>query len=303
MSRLAQARAPWASIACILLLLALIAGLQVKIDASSRAYVNQDEDLLLQSGRAAQRMSLGYDSLVADVYWTRAVQYYGARAGVPGSHFQLLSPLLDIATDLDPKLIVGYRFGAVFLAEPSPTGAGRPDLAIQLVKKGMAANPDNWYLVGDLAFLYYWYMNDYTDAAKTYMDGSKIPGAPSWMNIMAALVAQRGGSVETARMLWTEVYNSTQDKSVRTRAMETLRGLRALEDEQELDRLAQQYKDRFGHFPSTTDQLRESGLIRGNPVDPAGFPYLFGSEGKSALDPQSPIVIPKGLLLPSEIAP
>jgi hypothetical protein len=302
MSRSVHARSAWASLSCIVLLLALIAGLQAKIDGSSRAYVNEDEDLLLPSGRAVQRMSLGYDSLVADVYWTRAVQYYGARAGIPGSQFQLLAPLLNISTDLDPKLIVAYRFGAVFLAEPSPAGAGHPDLAIQLVKKGMAANPDNWYLVGDLAFLYYWYMNDYTAAAKTYMDGSKIPGAPSWMNIMAALVAQRGGSVDTAQRLWTEVYNSTQDKSVRARAMATLVGLRALEDEQELDRFAQQYKDRFGHFPANTGDLRDAGLIRGNPIDPAGFPYLFGPDGRSALDPQSPIVIPKGLLLPGEIA-
>jgi hypothetical protein len=302
MSSSLSTRAPWTSIACVLLLLALIAGLQVKIDASSRAYVNEDEDLLLRSGRAVQRMGLGYDSLIADVYWTRAVQYYGGRAGVQGSQFQLLSPLLDISTDLDPKLIVAYRFGAVFLAEPSPAGAGRPDLAIQLVKKGMAANPDNWYLVGDLGFLYYWYAHDYNAASQTYIDGSKIPGAPSWMKIMAALVAQRGGSVETARMIWTEVYNSTQDKSVRERAMETLRGLRALEDEQELDRLARQYKDRFGHFPATTGDLRDAELIRGNPIDPAGFPYLFSPDGESALDPQSPVMIPKGLQLPSDFA-
>lgn len=302
MSRPLQARAPWMSVASVLLLLALIAGLQVKIDASSRAYVNEDADLLLPSARPVQRMSLGYDSLVADVYWTRAVQYYGARAGVAGTQFRSLSPLLDIATELDPKLIVAYRFGAVFLAEPSPAGAGRPDLAIQLVKKGMAANPDNWYLVGDLGFLYYWYMDDYAAASQTYIDGSKIPGAPSWMKIMAALVAQRGGSIETSRMIWTEVYNSTQDKSVRERAMQTLQGLRALEDEQQLDKLALQFKDRFGHFPVSTGDLRDAGLIRGNPVDPEGFPYIFGAEGKSALDPRSSIVIPKGLLLPAEIA-
>ena len=302
MSRPLASRAPWTSIVCVLLLIVLIAGLQVKIDASSRAYVNQDEDLLLSSSRAVQRMSLGYDSLVADVYWTRAVQYYGARAGIPGSQFALLAPLLNIATDLDPKLIVAYRFGAVFLAEPSPTGAGRPDLAIQLVKKGMAANPDNWYLVGDLGFLDYWYLHDYAAASQTYLDGDKIPGAPSWMKIMAALVAQRGGSVETARMIWTEVYNSTQDRSVRQRAMETLRGLRALEDEQQLDLLAQQYKDRLGHFPATTGDLRDAGLIRGNPVDPDGNPYVYGPDGKSALSPHSTIVIPKGLLLPSDIA-
>ncbi len=301
MSQPPHTRAPWTSIACILLLLALIAGLQVKIDASSRAYTDESEELLLQSGRAVQRMSLGYDSLVADIYWTRAVQYYGARASISGSQFGLLWPLLDIATTLDPKLIVAYHFGAIFLSEPAPTGAGRPDLAISLVKKGMAANPDNWYLVGDLGFLYYWHEQNYAAAAQTYMDGSKIPGAPSSMKVMAALVAQRGGSIEASRMIWTEIYDSTQDKSVRERAIQTLRGLRVLEDEQQLDQLAQQYKDRFGHFPGTTADLRDAGFIRGNPVDPDGYPYAFGPDGKSALDPQSQIEIPKGLQLPSDV--
>ena len=302
MSGRGKSRAPWLAIVGIPVLFILIAMLQAKIDRSSRSYVDESEDLLLQSGRGVQRMSLGYDSLVADIYWTRAVQYYGARAGVDGAQFGLLWPLLDIATTLDPKLIVAYRFGAVFLSEPRPDGAERSDLAIQLVKKGMAANPDNWYLVGDLGFLYYWCRHDYAAAAQAYMDGSKIPGAPSWMKIMAALVSQRGGSIETSRMIWTEVYNSTQDKTVRERAMETLRGLRALEDEQQLDQLAQEYKNRLGHFPSTTSELRDAGLIRGNPVDPAGFPYDFGPDGKSALHPQSPIVIPKGLQLPSDMA-
>ena len=302
MSARSQKRPLWLAIVAIPLLFALLARLQVKIDSSSRAYADESEDLLLQSGRALQRMSLGYDSLVADIYWTRAVQYYGARAGVEGSQFTLHWPMLDIATTLDPKLIVAYRFGAIFLSEPSPTGAGRTDLAVQLVKKGMAANPDNWYLAGDLGFLYSWRLKDYPAAAQAYIDGSKIPGAPSWMKIMAALVAQSGGSIQTSRMIWTEVYNSTQDKTVRERAMETLRGLRALEDEQQLDRLAQEYKDRLGHFPSTTNDLRDAGLIRGNPVDPDGFPYAFGPDGKSALDPQSPIVIPKGLQLPSDTA-
>jgi hypothetical protein len=296
-----QRRPAWLAIAAVPVLFVLIAMLQAKIDASSSPDGKESEELLLPSGRAVQRMSLGYDSLAADIYWTRAVQYYGARAGIDGAQFGLLGPLLDIATTLDPKLIVAYRFGAVFLAEPPPSGANRTDLAIQLVKKGMAANPDNYFLAGDLGFLYYWHLHDYAAASQAYLDGSKIPGAPSWLTIMAALVAQRGGSIETSRVIWTQVYNTAQDNTVRQEAMETLRGLRALEDEQQLDRIAQEYKKRAGHFPATTEDLRDSGLLRGDPVDPAGFPYAFGADGRSALDPKSPVVIPTGLQLPSEM--
>lgn len=300
MSSSSQNRALWVAAVCVPLLFVAIAALQVKIDAGSSAFNRENEGLLLRSGSAVRRMTFGYDSLAADIYWTRVVQYYGSRAGVSGAKFEELWPLLDIATTLDSKLIVAYRFGAIFLSEPSPQGAGRTDLAINLVKRGMAENPDNWYLASDLAFLYYWHLKDYPAAAQAYLEGSKIPNAPSWFKIMAALVAQRGGSIETSRIIWTEIYNSTEDKTVRDRAIQTLRGLRALEDEQRLDELAQEYKNRFGHFPASPNDLHDAGLVRGNPVDPEGYPYVFGADGKAGLDPQSPVTIPAGLQLPGE---
>ena len=284
------------------LLLAAIAALQIEIDAGARAYHEENEQLLLRSAPAVRRMSFGYDALAADFYWTRAVQYYGSRAGIPDAKFEQLWPLLDIATTLDPKLIVAYRFGAIFLSEGPPAGPGRTDLAIELVKRGMAENPENWYLPSDLGFLYYWRLKDYRAAADAYLRGSKIPGAPSWMRMMAALVAQNGGSLETSRMIWTEIYNSTQDKTVRQRAITTLRGLRALEDEQQLDALAQEYKNRTGHFPVSLNDLHDAGLVRGDPVDPDGYPYVVGPDGKSKLDPRSSVTIPQGLQLPGDAA-
>ena len=155
----------------------------------------------------------------------------------------------------------------------------------------MAANPDNWYLVGDLGFLYYWRMHDYAAAAQVYMDGSTIPGRTLMdAKIMASAGRPaRRGSVETARMIWTEIYNSTQDTIVRERAIQTLRGLRALEDEQQLDQLAQEYKNRLGHFPSATSDLRDARTSsRGNPVDPAGFRIRVRSRREIGASPTKP---------------
>ena len=141
----------------------------------TRSAAQEKQELLLRSGAALKKLSLGYDSLLADIYWTRAVQYYGTRVGTPGANFDLLWPLLDITTTLDPKLIVAYRFGAIFLSEPGMAGPGRTDLAVELVKRGIAANPDEWHLGTDLGFLYYWRMKDYPDAAAAYFAASKRP--------------------------------------------------------------------------------------------------------------------------------
>jgi hypothetical protein len=93
-------------------------------------------------------------------------------------------------------------------------------------------------------------------------------------------------------MIWSELRDSTQDPSVRDAATKMLRGLKAQEDEMHLDELAEQYEKRFGHYPASTNQLRDAGLIGGIPLDPEGYPYVFGADGKSRLSPQSRFVIP-----------
>ena len=296
MSFSGSTRTLWLSLAGVALLFGAVAMLQIRIDAQTHDFAKQKEELLLSSPSAIQKLSLGYDSLLADIYWTRAVQYYGSHLDAP-SHFPLLWPLLDVTTTLDPKLVVAYRFGAIFLSEPL-AGANRTDLAVKLVKRGIEANPGNWHLAGDLGFLYYWRMKDYPDAAAAYHRGSQIPNAPAWLGVMAARVSALGGSVDTSRMMWSEIYESTQDPRVRKMALKALEGLKAQSDEEQLDQLAAIYQKRFGRYPASTEELRAAGFLRGIPHDPEGYPYIFEADGKSALDPQSPVVIPTPAKVP-----
>jgi tetratricopeptide (TPR) repeat protein len=288
----APARNPlaWRAIVIAPILLVGIVMLQVRIDAQQKNLAKQNEELLIQSGPLLKKLSLGYNSLLADVYWTRAVQYYGAKLPTSDRDFSLLAPMLDVATTLDPNLIVAYHFGAFFLSEKQG-GAGRPDLAVELVKKGVAANPDNWQIAADLGFLYYLRLKDYEKASAAYLQASKIPGAPQIFQLLAARVASKGGAFETSRMIWSEVYESTQDPKVKQYALDQLKALKVQQDEAQLNQLAQDYRDRFGSYPSFMMDLITTGMIAGAPVDPEGFPYVFGPEGKAQLSPKSPIVV------------
>lgn len=272
------------------LLLLAVAALQGRIDASTRSLGPAQEDLLLRSGRAAEKLSLGYNSLLADVYWTRAVQYYGARVVVPEAKFDLLWPLLDVATTLDPHLIVAYRFGAIFLSEPY-AGANRTDLAIELVKRGIAENPKDWRLGTDLGLLYYLRARDYPQASSAYLQASKNPAAPVWVKLMAARIAQKGGSFETSRLIWGQLYQSTNDPKIRDNALRQIQSLKAQEDELHLDELADQYANRFGRSPVRIQDLIAAGMLAGAPVDPSGSPYVIGPDGKSKLSPASSVTI------------
>ncbi|MDE3110742.1 MAG: hypothetical protein KGL02_12465, partial [Acidobacteriota bacterium] len=190
-----QKRSLWLAAIGVPLLLASAFALQTRIDASTRTEARIRQELLLSSPAAIKKLSLGYDSLLADIYWTRAVQYYGGQLAAQRFQLPLLWPLLDITTTLDPKLVPAYHFGAIFLSEPL-AGANRPDLAVQLVQRGVAANPTVWSLDGDLGFLYYWHFRDYQNAAAAYLAGSQTERAPAWMKIMAARLQQKNGSIQ-----------------------------------------------------------------------------------------------------------
>ena len=298
MSAPGQTRSWWITIAAIAVLFAAIAALQVRIDAQARAMGEEREELLLRSPAALKQLSLGYDALLADLYWTRAIQYYGERFAKRHSRYDLLWPLLDITTTLDPKLIVAYRFGAIFLSEPAPGGPGQPELAAELARRGIAANPSEWRLYSDLGFIYYWWLQDYANSSAAFLEGSKIPDAPPFLRIMAARVAEKGGALENSRMIWYEIYQSSKDPQVRKKALEMLDGLQAEEDEVHLDELAETYQKRFGRYPASSGELRDAGLLGGIPVDPAGYPYIFGPDGKSRLHPDSTVVIPRPIKTP-----
>ncbi len=273
------------------LLLVMLAALQARIDADTRFMTRDKEELLLRSGWLLKNLSLGYQPLLADVYWTRVVQYYGRRARKPGATYEELWPLLDITTTLDPKLMIAYRFGAIFLSENPPVGPGRADLAVDLVKRGIAENPDEWRLYQDLGFLYSIHLKDYQKAAEAYLEGSKNPHAQIWMKVMAARVAETGNSLETSRLIWIEVYANTKDELVRRRATQHIQSLDAALGLKRLNESSEEYWRKFGRFPASMQELRDAGLVGGTLQDPAGYPYVMGPNGVPQLDPKSPIAL------------
>jgi len=126
-----------------------------------------EETIYISSPRLLKHLSLGYEGLLADVYWTRAVQYFGEQHHNDSGEYKLLWPLLNITTQLDPHLVPAYEFGAAFLASRPPLGAGLPEQAIELVEYGIRNNPDDWHLYYDLGFVYY-DLKDYAKASDAF---------------------------------------------------------------------------------------------------------------------------------------
>jgi hypothetical protein len=264
--------------------------LQRKIDAQRAALNQEQDDILIHSGKLMKVVSLEYAPLMADIYWTRVVQYYGNKHVRGQANLELLWPLLDITTTLDPELLIAYRFGAVFLSQPAPSGAGRPDLAVKLLQRGIQANPDYWRLYEDLGFVYYFDMKDYQKASEAFLEGSKKSDAQVWMKVMAAKIAAEGASYETSVFLWKDIYETSKDAEIKQNAQMHLKLLRVQEDCKHLDALAEEYAKRNGRRPARISELVQAGLLRGIAVDPDGFAYEFSEEGKAELNLDSPLL-------------
>ncbi len=260
-----------------------------------RRGVAYQEVLYIRSPKMLKRICLGYTGLLADLYWTRAVQYFGYQHHQHSSDFHLLAPLLEIATQLDPKLLPAYQFGSNFLAPQPPNGAGEPEKAIALAEYGVQNNPDNWKLYYGLGFIYYTEMRDYAKAAEAFERGAKVPNAHPFLRILAARMAQHAGEFETARLLWTTTYQTTKDADIQRNAVDHLRALRVDEDVTALEKLVSVYRDRAGRMPGNIGDLVRAGLIGGVPVDPTGQTYKLTPDGRVEVrDPDSILYITKG---------
>ena len=263
--------------------------LQQGIDRQLAAVHQERDDLLLRSGKFVNMLSLEYGSFLADVYWTRAVQYFGDKHVRQDTNLELLPSLLDLATTLDPHLVIAYRVGSMFLAEPAPRGAGRPDLAVALLRRGIQENPGEWRMWQDLGFIYYWELHDYTDAAQAFFEGSKQPGAAEWMKALAAKIAGEGRSRAISAFLWADILRTTTNPMIRKNAERQLKILRAEEDCDRLNEVIAAFTARFKRPPRALDELVASGLLPAVPVDPEGYPYVLGPDGKAAIHPKSPL--------------
>lgn len=264
--------------------------LQQHIDVTLAGFAQEEDSLLLRSPTLMKAASMEYAPLVAEIYWTRAVQYYGNKRVKQERGLNLLWPFLDIATTLDPQLIPAYRFGATFLGEKQPQGAGHPELAVQLLERGIKANPDYWRLYQDLGYVYYFDLKDYAKASQAFLEGSKNPNAMIWMKVMAAKIATEGESLETSRFLWTDIYRTATDPQVKKNAENHLRDLQIEEDQKQIDALSAEFEKRTGRKPRQMRELVEAGLLRGIPADPEGYPYVLDDDGKAQLNLNSPLL-------------
>lgn len=251
-----------------------------------------DRGLYIRSGSVARVCALSLKSLAADMYWLRTIQHFGGdrlsqRRDRP---FELLQPLLDLTTSLDPHFVLAYRFGAIFLSEPPPGGPGRSEEAVALLEKGLRADPAKWQYAEDIGFVYLWHRSDPKTAALWFRRAADMPGAPNWLAAVAA-TTMVGADREIAAQWLQDMERNAAEPWIRAIAHRRLTQIVALMNIESLEKLVPKFQEKMKRNPTGWDDFVAAGLLWGAPPrDPANWPYVyFPASGLVRLHPQSPL--------------
>ena len=279
----------------LLFLVPLVLLSQSRIDERIGSFRAQEEVLYLWSGEQVRSLFPGFEGLAADVYWLRTVQYFGGeRVFSPERRFELLRPLIDITTTLDPRLEVAYRYGAIFLSEPPPNGAGRPDQGIEMLEKGVRSLPESWRLRQDLGFFHFLYQGDAHRAAAVLEEAAELPGAAFWLPMLAADLLRRGGDRQSSREMWQRMYEQAEEGIIRNNARMQLEILESRDVADRLTALVAEFEGRFGRRPEGLRALQTAGMRTGPLVDLRGVPFSYDvSRGRVSISRESPMWRPE----------
>lgn len=277
---------PLIGLIVILVLVLISIPFQNKIDEAQGKF-RSIEDSLYISSSMLDKISIGYQEILADIYWLRALQYFGGK-NIDDQNPEVLYHYFDIITDLDPKFINAYRYGGAFLAEPPPYGLGDLELGTKLFDKGRENNPENFRLPLEEAFLYYLYPKDYAKAAELFEEAGSKPKLSGMRKAtiegMAAAAHAQGGDRDTSRKIWEVIYETNPSEGRRNFALRNLIEIQTMDIEDNLTLALNEYRKRFNKFPEGVQEIADTGIIKVMPASPLEGEFIIAARIEAVKD-------------------
>jgi hypothetical protein len=197
-----------------LVLLAVAGACGSQLESAKQDVEDSVELALYPSGRYLRLLSLGQPTLLADIAWLQAIQYYGKHRK-EDRQYPYAEHLFDIITAADPDFRNAYLFGALVLEDKD----GSLEAATQLLTQGLRANPDDWMLTFHRGFLEY-LRGDAAIGAVEMGRAARLPNAPPYTARLAAHACGRTGSTMLALQIWEEIARATADPAIKRLAEE-----------------------------------------------------------------------------------
>ena len=255
------------------LFLAAVAGAtlsRARIVALEAPRAGTKELLYLPNGKYLKAASLGQASVVADLVYLWAIQYYSDYDRA--DRYTYVEHVFGkVIPELDPRFVDPYWLGALILT----TEAQDLDSGLRLLELGAEKNPREWIFL----FLAGWecdHVKDYDRAAAYFERAARVPDAPAPLVRLVAGMRARGGNLREAIAKWEEVLADPRgDEASQAIARRQLRTLQVRADVKDLEEAIASFRERQGAMPRRLDDLVRAGFLKRLPLDPDGKAYRY----------------------------
>jgi hypothetical protein len=220
----------------------------------------------LPNGKALRVGSLGFERLVADLFWFRTVYYVGdPRTGNAG--YPAAEGLAHLVTDIDP------HFASVYVLMNSVLSGLRmdADAAIRLLEKG-TLHSDYWRIYFLLGFNYFMEKGDYRQGAYWIEEAAKR-GGPPYLPLLASRLYSQAGDPDTALAFLATRLEQEQHPALREQLQKRMTDVWINRDLDRIDAAIAEFRETRGTDPADVPALVDAGLLPREPRDPRGGPY------------------------------
>jgi hypothetical protein len=269
-------RGPFLVVLAFLGLGALMNSAHRHTDAWAPPEAAQDEIRYLPSGRSLRAASLGFEPMVADLLWVKAVLLFGERyASGDDSWYPWLFHMTDLATDLEPQFKAAYKMGGTMLR----TDGVFSEQSSLIFQKGMLAMPNEWYFPFAVGMNYHMTQNQPAIAARYVRRAAETGRGPLYLRNLAASLLSDSNQMEVAERFLLEELKALPPGTARNVATAKVYEIRYEIAMREANKTIAAYREQEGRLPSQPSDISEAGFTL--PPDPMRDTSLLVALGVS----------------------
>lgn len=268
----------------ILLILScgIFMSLKVKTDNISRKKIPGSSIIYIPSGQYLKFATFGNSSLLADLIYVWAIQYYSDYT-IPDM-YEYLDHIFSIINELDPSYLDPYDIGAVIAAYE----AQDLDLALKILDRGLEKNPEQWLFPYMAAHYAQMIKKDHKLAQEYYKKAMNIEEVPPIVERLYANAIFKSMDYKRALQTWLEIYKTAKDERIKKIASNHLYNLTATIDIQKINEAIEKFKESYGRNPMELSQLVRAGFLDSLPKDLDGKEYIYDSRTGEVKTPTIP---------------
>lgn len=268
----------------ILLILScgIFMSLKVKTDNISRKKIPGSSIIYVPSGQYLKFATFGNSSLLADLIFVWAIQYYSDYT-IPDM-YEYLDHIFSIINELDPSYLDPYDIGAVIAAYE----AQDLDLALKILDRGLEKNPEQWLFPYMAAHYAQMIKKDHKLAQEYYKKAMNIEEVPPIVERLYANAIFKSMDYKRALQTWLEIYKTAKDERTKKIASNHIYNITATIDIQKINEAIEKFKESYGRNPMELSQLVRAGFLDSLPKDLDGKEYIYDSRTGEVKTPTIP---------------